>query len=169
MNKMDWFVLCPVPRDQRPFYEYIKRKDSTILGWVGLNESNYTRRFFLSLLSIFSVTLPFTSWFISLSYYPSQAILVNLFVTLIFQSFIYGYFFITWLYAGKRLVAAKVWYEESGWYDGRIWIKPPSILRHERLLYHYQLVPLIARLIKTLQFLVLGIIFVIALVFLFIY
>lgn len=168
MNKMDWFVLCPVPRDQRPFYEYIKRKDSTILGWVSLNESNYTRRFFWTLLGLFSVTLPFTSWFISLTYYPVQAALVNLFVALIFQSLIYGYFFVTWLYAGKRLVAAKVWYEESGWYDGRIWIKPPSILRHERLLYHYQLVPLITRLNKTLQFLILGMGFVIALLFLFI-
>lgn len=45
MNKMDWFVLCPVPKDQRPFYEYIKRKDSTFLGWVGLNETLYTTRF----------------------------------------------------------------------------------------------------------------------------
>lgn len=167
MNKMDWFVLCPVPRDQRPFYEYIKRKDSTILGWVSLNESNYTRRFFLTLLGIFSVSLPFTSWFISLKYYPFETVLVNLFIALIFQSLIYGYFFVTWLYAGKRLVAAKVWYEESGWYDGRIWIKPPSILRHERLLYHYQLVPLITRLNKTLQFLTLSLVFVLALLFLF--
>jgi len=62
----------------------------------------------------------------------------------------------------------RITLEESGWYDGRIWIKPPSILRHERLLYHYQLVPLITRLNKTLQFLILGIVFVLALLFLFI-
>jgi len=89
MNKMDWFVLCPVPRDQRPFYEYIKRKDSTILCWVGFNECNYTSRFFLTLLGIFSVTLPFTSWFISLKYYPFQTVLVKTFVALFFQSLIY--------------------------------------------------------------------------------
>nr|YP_008519847.1 conserved hypothetical plastid protein [Microchloropsis salina]AGI99201.1 conserved hypothetical plastid protein [Microchloropsis salina] len=169
MNRMDWFVLCPVPRDQRPFYEYIKRKDSSILGWVSLNESNYARRFFLSLTGIFSITLPLTSWFISIVYYPYQTILISTCVTLAIQTIIYGYFFITWFYAGKRLVAAKVWYEESGWYDGRIWIKPPSILRHERLLYHYQLVPLITRLTKTLQFLSLSMVFVISLLFLIVY
>lgn len=168
MNKMDWFVLCPVPRDQRPFYEYIKRKDSSILGWVGLNEFNYTRRFFITLGGIFAITLPFTCWFISLSYYPLQTLLVNLLISLTFQTLLYAYFFVTWIYAGKRLVAAKVWYEESGWYDGRVWIKPPSILRHERLLYHYQLVPLITRLAKTLQLLILVGVIVFSLIFLFI-
>jgi hypothetical protein len=168
MNKMDWFILCPVPRDQRPFYEYIKRKDSSILGWVGLNEFNYKLRFFITLGGIFTLILPFTSWFINLSYYPVQTLLVNLLISLTFQSLLYGYFFVTWVYAGKRLVAAKVWYEESGWYDGRVWIKPPSILRHERLLYHYQLLPLIKRLAKTLQFLVLAGVIVFSLIFLFV-
>jgi len=168
MNKMDWFVLCPVPRDQRPFYEYIKRKDSSILGCVGLNEFNYTRRFLITLGGIFALILPFTCWFINLSYYPVQTLLVNLFISLTFQSLLYGYFFITWVYAGKRLVAAKVWYEESGWYDGRVWIKPPSILRHERLLYHYQLVPLIKRLSKTLQVLVLAGVIIFSVIFLFV-
>ena len=169
MSKMDWFVLCPVPRDQRPFYEYIKRKESTLLGFVGLNEIAYTKRFFVILLGLFVFTLPITSWFLQILYYPFQTILVNLLVALIIESFIYGYFYITWLYAGKRLVAAKVWYEESGWYDGRVWIKPPSILRHERLLYHYQLVPLVNRLNKTLRLIVVGIIFVSSLLFLFVY
>ena len=168
MNKMDWFVLCPVPKEQRPFYEYIKRKDSTFLGWVGLNEAGYRNRFFLMLTGIFMLILPITCWFISFNYYPLQTLLVNLLISLSFQSLVYGYFFVTWLYAGKRLVAAKVFYEESGWYDGRIWIKPPSILRHERLLYHYQLVPLIARLRKTLQIIILSIIIVISLLLLFI-
>lgn len=68
----------------------------------------------------------------------------------------------------KTTCCGKSFYEESGWYDGRIWIKPPSILRHERLLYHYQLVPLISRLRKTLQIILLGIVVVTSLLFLFI-
>jgi len=168
MNKMEWFVLCPVPKEQRPFYEYIKRKDSSFLGWVGLNETRYTNRFFLMLGTIFTLLLPITCWFISFNSYPLQTLLFNLLLSLSFQSLIYGYFFITWIYAGKRLVAAKVFYEESGWYDGRIWIKPPSILRHERLLYHYQLVPLITRLRKTLQIIILNLVIVGSLLFLFI-
>lgn len=169
MNKMDWFVLCPVPRDQRPFYEYMKRKQSIFLGFVGLNESSYTSRFFSILISLFIISLPITSLFIPIIYYPIQNILINLLVCLIIQSLIYGYFYITWKYAGKRLVVAKVWYEESGWYDGKIWIKPPSILKHERLLYYYQLVPLVNRLNNTLRFIILGIVFTFILLFLFLY
>ena len=29
---------------------------------------------------------------------------------------------------------ATVPYEESGWYDGQIWIKPPEILLQDRLI-----------------------------------
>lgn len=151
MNEFDWFIRCPVPRDQRPFYEYLKRKQSILLGWVTLNQFKYTRRFFVTFLLFFIIFFPITSWSISFSYYPFQTILVNLLLTLGGLALIYSYFFIAWFYAGRRLLEAKVWYEESGWYDGKIWIKPPTILKHERLLYHYQLVPLVKRLKKTLK------------------
>jgi hypothetical protein len=151
MNDFDWFIKCPVPREQRPFYEYIKRKESIILGWVALNQLKYARRFFITFFVFFILLFPITSWLIPLGYYPLQSILVNLFASLAGLGLLYTYFFIAWFYAGKRLVEAKVWYEESGWYDGRIWIKPPSILKHERLLYHYQLVPLVKRLKNTLR------------------
>ena len=169
MNRIDWFVLCPVPRDQRPFYEYIRRKQSNLVGWVGLNESGYASRFFVTLLALFSLSFPITSWIVSFSYYPLESFLINLIFCLAVQALIYGYFFVAWVYAGRRLLAAKVWYEESGWYDGKVWIKPPSILRHERLLYHYQLVPLVTRLGKTLRLIVVAIVVLSSLLLLNIY
>lgn len=157
MNDFDWFIRCPVPRDQRPFYEYLKRKQSIVLGWVALNQIKYTRRFFVTFFILFGLLFPINSWTISFYYYPVQNLLINTLSSLIGLAILYSYFFIAWGYAGRRLVEAKVWYEESGWYDGRIWIKPPSILKHERLLYHYQLVPLLKRLENTLRIILLSI------------
>ena len=169
MKKINWAILCPVPKEQRPFYEYIKRKQSIFLGFITTNETKYTTRFFTFLIGLYIMSLPLVLWAIPISYYPFQTLIFNLFFSFILEGILYLYFFFTWIYAGKRLVAAKVWYEESGWYDGKIWIKPPSVLKHERLLYHYQLMPLIARLTKTLQFIFLCIILLGFLLFLITY
>ena len=45
---------------------------------------------------------------------------------------------------------ATVPYEESGWYDGQIWIKPPEILLQDRLIGTYELYPGLLRLQFTL-------------------
>jgi len=48
---------------------------------------------------------------------------------------------------------ATVPYEESGWYDGQIWIKPPEILLQDRLIGTYEIYPCLQRLQKTVVFL----------------
>jgi hypothetical protein len=45
---------------------------------------------------------------------------------------------------------ATVPYEESGWYDGQVWIKPPEILMQDRLVGTYEIYPGIIRLQITL-------------------
>ena len=48
---------------------------------------------------------------------------------------------------------ATVPYEESGWYDGQVWIKPPEILLQDRLIGTYEIYPGLLRLQSTLVFL----------------
>ena len=48
---------------------------------------------------------------------------------------------------------ATVPYEESGWYDGQIWIKPPEILLQDRLIGTYEIYTGLQRLQKTVVFL----------------
>nr|YP_010478992.1 hypothetical protein Ycf36 [Lietzensia polymorpha]UVI61297.1 hypothetical protein Ycf36 [Lietzensia polymorpha] len=169
MNKFNDSNFCPVPRDQRPFYEYLKRKRSSLFGWVRLNESGYTSKFFFTFFSIFLLNTFVINWFISLSNYKFYCLLLILFFSFLLQGLLYFNFLIAWRYIGRRLFEDKIIYEESGWYDGKIWSKPIGILRHERLLYDYQLVPLINRIEKTLQLILLGITVVIAFIFLFMY
>jgi hypothetical protein len=44
-------------------------------------------------------------------------------------------------------------YEESGWYDGQIWIKPPEVLIQDRLIGTYEIYPGLSLLYLTLIFL----------------
>nr|YP_010451142.1 hypothetical protein Ycf36 [Vischeria punctata]UTV00923.1 hypothetical protein Ycf36 [Vischeria punctata] len=169
MKKLNNFNLCPVPREQRPFYEYINQKKSILLSWVKLNENGYTTNFFFTLFVIFTFSFSLINLFVSFSYYPVESIVLSFVFSLIIESLLYLNFFLGWTYIGRRLVQDKVVYEESGWYDGKIWIKPIIILRHERLLYHYQLIPLINRIKKTLQLILLSIVILVCTFFLFIY
>ena len=43
-----------------------------------------------------------------------------------------------WSYVGGRLLAAAVPYEETGWYDGATFVKPPPVLARDRLLGTYE-------------------------------
>jgi hypothetical protein len=41
-----------------------------------------------------------------------------------------------WSYVGDRLLSAVVPYEETGWYDGQMWVKPPEVCIHACIEFH---------------------------------
>jgi hypothetical protein len=55
-----------------------------------------------------------------------------------------------WSHVKQRLDSAKIFYEESGWYDGQTWEKPEADLAKDRLLVAYEIKPVLTRLQKTL-------------------
>jgi hypothetical protein len=55
-----------------------------------------------------------------------------------------------WSHVRQRLDSAKIFYEESGWYDGQTWEKPEADLAKDRLLVTYEIKPVLNRLYKTL-------------------
>ena len=52
--------------------------------------------------------------------------------------------------AQSRLLSATIEYEETGWYDGQLWTKPPEVLARDRLLGTYEVRPCLGRLKATL-------------------
>lgn len=46
--------------------------------------------------------------------------------------------YLGWVYVGDRLLSAAVEYEETGWYDGQLFVKPPEVLARDRLLGAYE-------------------------------
>ncbi|KAF9617701.1 hypothetical protein IFM89_038201 [Coptis chinensis] len=47
--------------------------------------------------------------------------------------------YLGWAYVGNRLLSATVEYEETGWYDGQVWIKSAQVLARDRLLGSYSI------------------------------
>lgn len=58
--------------------------------------------------------------------------------------------YLGWAHVGNRLLSATVEYEETGWYDGQVWVKDPSMLLRDRLLGINMVKPTLQRLRATL-------------------
>lgn len=58
--------------------------------------------------------------------------------------------YLGWAYVGNRLLSATVEYEETGWYDGQIWVKTAEVLARDRLLGSFSVKPVLSRLKITL-------------------
>ena len=52
----------------------------------------------------------------------------------------------SWSYVANRLLSAAIEYEETGWYDGQTFLKPPEVLARDRLLGTYEVKPVMAKL-----------------------
>ncbi len=149
----DFEYVCPVPKDQRPLNEYKKLKESNNFFWCIQDKNSYIQ--FLSFLFILSFLLSAFILLISsfslsnIKYFSISSILVALLIVTIFCLRSY----LGWQYIYSRLMEATVAYEESGWYDGQVWIKPPEILLQDRLIGTYEIYPGLQRLEKTFVFL----------------
>lgn len=51
---------------------------------------------------------------------------------------------------GRSLRDVRIFYEESGWYDGQYWTKPEQMLAQDQLVVTYQIQPLLRRIQKSL-------------------
>ncbi|GER28914.1 hypothetical protein STAS_04737 [Striga asiatica] len=140
-----------VPFDQRPVNEYSSLKDESLYSWADLGPAS----FFLRLGGLWLVTftvlgLPIAAASFSPSKDPLRFVLAAGTGTLFLVSLIVLRIYLGWSYVGDRLLSAVVPYEESGWYDGQMWVKPPEILARDRLLGSYKVKPVIKLLKQTL-------------------
>nr|BDA99021.1 photosystem I assembly protein Ycf36 [Rhodomonas sp. NIES-2332] len=135
--------ICPVPQDQRPINEYLALKEAFGFAWTTESESAYYKTSF----KIYLITL-----ILCLTVFNSSNIsLPNLLVYSIFgvSNILFVFFlriYLGWDYVYIRLMQATIAYEESGWYDGQIWVKTPEILIKDKLAAQYQVKPILAKL-----------------------
>ncbi|CAN0917936.1 Protein CONSERVED IN THE GREEN LINEAGE AND DIATOMS 27, chloroplastic [Linum grandiflorum] len=114
-----------VPFEQRPVNEYSNLKDSSLYSWADLG----TAPFFLRLGGLCFGALTLLGIPIAASSFdPTKG----------------------WSYVGDRLLSAVIPYEETGWYDGQMWAKPPEVLARDRLLGSYKVKPVVKMLKQTL-------------------
>lgn len=143
-------TFCPVPADQRPINEYRSLKDSWFFQWSLWPLPHFQRRLALLWSMGCLVSGPLAIASINGQTAPVKVVVAgvlgaNLFVLLILVRLVLG-----WLYVGDRLQRPTVIYEETGWYDGQEWPKPEAELAQDRLIYTYELRPILQRLRVTL-------------------
>lgn len=86
---------------------------------------------------------------------PLQFILAGGGGALVFVALTLLRLYLGWSYVRDRLFRETIVYEESGWYDGQTWTKPPELLTRDRLMVSYQVQPILERLKQTFAILVL--------------
>ena len=124
---------CPVPRDQQPTNEFIELSKSKIFSWPKTKRSLIIVLFkfwvftFLLFLVIFSGSIYFNK-------YIYKYILISIFTSLSMPLLVSIRLYLGWNHVFKRLNSEKVEYEESGWYDGQVWIKPLNLKKKSHLL-----------------------------------
>ncbi|KAI3503038.1 hypothetical protein L1887_31473 [Cichorium endivia] len=140
-----------VPFEQRPVNEYSSLKEGPLYSWGELSP----RSFFVRLGGLWLITftvlgVPISAASFNPSNDPLRFLLAAGTGTLFLVSLVVLRIYLGWSYVGDRLLSAVIPYEESGWYDGQMWVKPPEILARDRLLGSYKVKPVIKLLKQTL-------------------
>ena len=136
---------CPVPREQQPTNEFIELSNSIIFSWPKTKKS-----LILVLIKFWLVTFVIFLVISSGSIYFKTSILkyilLSLFSSLSIPLLISIRLYLGWHHVFKRLTSERVEYEESGWYDGQVWIKPLVLKEKESLIASIEVKPILKNL-----------------------
>jgi len=141
---------CPVPFDQQPLNEYFALKNSWLFASSTYDLSIYVLFVMRLFIILFIIILFFISIFSSLNLFKN--ILIDFLVVHLLLICLSIRLYLGWSYVIKRLLSASIFYEESGWYDGQVWIKTSDILMQDRLIGLYQVGPSITKVKYTFFF-----------------
>ena len=145
---------CPVPQEQQPVNEYNSLKNSWFFCWPTLSNSLYNRKITITLIINCLLVSPILLSIFPITKLPVQFLFSEFITASLITSLILIRLYLGWSYVVKRLMSATVFYEESGWYDGQIWVKPSEILVKDRFIGLYEVFPLLNKIKNTLSLLI---------------
>jgi hypothetical protein len=139
-----------VPKDQIPAVEYIQLKNSLEFTWT----TQGIIPFFKTILLISGVIILLLALVFSYktdieTHKVEFLIKIGISSTTILICIMLR-FYLAWEYIYTRLNLATITYEESGWYDGQVWIKPRESLLKDKLIATYEVLPITKRLKSSL-------------------
>ena len=139
---------CPVPKEQQPTNEFLELSNSKIFALA-----RTSKKFSIILISI---------WFATFLIFLVISSGSTFFITNIFKYVFLSFFgslsvpllitirlFLGWNHIYKRLTSEVIEYEESGWYDGQIWIKPIELKEKESLIAFIEVKPILTNLTQV--------------------
>ena len=141
--------ICPVPSEQQPLNEYEELKASQFYHTCTLELSQYVTKLAWIWGSSWLVAGPVAAASFAPNKYTAQFILCGVAGASMGVVLALVRLYLGWSYVCDRLMSPTIFYEESGWYDGQTWTKPPEVLTRERLIVTYQVQPILQRLQRT--------------------
>lgn len=140
-----------VPSDQRPVNELKEIRDSPVYAWAELPAPQLYARLGMLFGTITALlSMPIAGGSFVFTKEPLKFILSALDGSFGAMTAILLRMYLGWSHIGNRLLSAVVEYEETGWYDGQRWVKPPRVLQRDRLLGLYEVKPCIDRMKRML-------------------
>jgi hypothetical protein len=137
---------CPVPLEQQPLNEYEELKNS----WLFRDSVATWRDYLTKMFWIWG-----WSWLIAgpvaAASFPPHKYLAHFLLCAAAGASVgvilaLARLYLGWFYISDRLYSPTVFYEESGWYDGQTWNKPPDVVNRDRLIVTYEIKPILRRL-----------------------
>ena len=145
--------FCPVPQEQQPTNEYQQLQESWFFSWATNKTSQYIKKLLGVGLGTVIIVAPIAATSFVPSKQPLKFVLSCTGGSILMMILVLSQLYFGWVYVKARLYREKISYEESGWYDGQMWLKPESMLSRDRLIVNYEIQPIIDRLQKTFIFL----------------
>ncbi len=140
---------CPVPKDQQPINEFIELTNSKIFSLP-----KFKTKFFIVLMGIwfiaFLIFIVISSGSVFFNANLYKYLLLSLFSSLSLPLLLTIRLYLGWNHIYKRLIAENIEYEESGWYDGQIWIKPLELRQKESIIASQEVKPILKKLTQTI-------------------
>ena len=140
---------CPVPKEQQPTNEFIELSKSKVFSWPKSKKvfSFILLKFWLATFIIFIVI---STGSVNFETSTLKYVLLCFFSSLSLPFLLSIRLYLGWDHIFKRLTSEKVEYEESGWYDGQIWIKPINLKEKESLIALLEVKPILRNLLQIL-------------------
>ena len=138
---------CPVPLEQQPTNEFIALSKSVIFSWPKTKKSLIIV-LFKFWIGTFILFLVISSGSIYFKKSILKYILLSFFSSLSIPLLISLRLYLGWNHVFKRLNSESVEYEESGWYDGQVWLKPLVLKERESLIASNEVKPILKNLIQ---------------------
>jgi hypothetical protein len=137
---------CPVPLEQQPLNEYESLRAAWFFRWATLDWQGYLQCLLWVWLPSWLLAGPIAAASFKPTRHPLAFLLWASLGAFLLLLLVLSWLYLGWGYVRDRLVKTTISYEESGWYDGQQWAKPPEMLTRDRLIVTYQVQPILRRL-----------------------
>lgn len=141
--------VCPVPAEQQPINEYQDMRESWFYRWGSLSLGGFLKPLILLWSLSWLVTGPMAAASFAPAKFPGAFMLSAAMGATLLPVLALVQLYVGWHHVAKRLRNQAIPYEESGWYDGQIWVKPDDITSRDRLIVDYQVQPVLRRIQRT--------------------